>query len=112
MWAAQPKQGDSKHFCTLNICFRPSGEQPRLAIIFRGKGIHLSAVEKASWDKDVDVFFQPNDWADRVCRELGREDTETSCCRCIKRELHGLEFLVPLTSGNQSMVVMGLHLRS
>ena len=25
--AAQPKQGDSKRFCTLNICFRSSGEQ-------------------------------------------------------------------------------------
>ena len=28
----------------------------------RGKGKWLSAVEKASWDKDVDVFFQPNTW--------------------------------------------------
>ena len=48
----------------MNICFRPSGEQPRLAIIFRGKGLRLIAVEKASWDKDV-VFFQPNAWGDR-----------------------------------------------
>ena len=48
----------------MNICFRPSGEQPRLAIIFRGKGLRLSAVEKASWGKDVDVFFQLNAWAD------------------------------------------------
>ena len=64
VWAAQPKQGDSKRFCTLNICFHPSGEQPRPAIIFRGKGLRLSAVEKASWDKDVDVFFQPSAWAD------------------------------------------------
>ena len=36
----------------------------RLAIIFRGKGLRLIAVEKASWDKDVDVFLQPNAWAD------------------------------------------------
>ena len=64
VWSAQPKQGDSKQFCTLNICFRPSGEQPRLAIIFRGKDLRLSPAEKASWDKDVDVFFQPNAWAD------------------------------------------------
>ena len=49
---AQPKQGDSKRFCTLNICFRSSGEQPRLAI------------KKGPWDKDVDVFFQLNAWAD------------------------------------------------
>ena len=64
MWAVQLKQGDSKRFCTLNICFHPSGEQPRLAIIFRGKGLRLSVVEKASRDKDVDVFFQPSAWAD------------------------------------------------
>ena len=56
----QPKQGFSKCFCTLNICFCPSAEQPRYTIIFRGKGLRLSAVEKASWDKDVDVFIQPN----------------------------------------------------
>ena len=60
VWAAQPKQGDSKCFCTLNICFCPSGEQPRYTIIFRGKGLRLSAAEKPSWDKDVDVFIQPS----------------------------------------------------
>ena len=49
-------------FCTLNICFRRSGEQPNLAIIFRRKGLRLSAVEKASWDKDVGFFFQPKPW--------------------------------------------------
>ena len=50
VWAAQPEQGDSKPFRTLNICFRPSGDQPGLAIIFRGKSLRLSAAEKASWD--------------------------------------------------------------
>ena len=64
MWAAQPEQGDNKPFCTLNICFRPCGDQPGLAIIFRGKSLRLSAVEKPSWDKDLDVFFQYNNWAD------------------------------------------------
>ena len=64
VWTSQPNTGDSKRFCTLNVCFRPTGEQPKLAIIFRGKGQRLSAVEKASWDKDVDVYFQKNAWAD------------------------------------------------
>ena len=64
VWAAQPEQGDSKPFCTLNICFRPCGDQPGLAIIFRGKSLRLSAVEKASGDKDLDVFFQYNTSAD------------------------------------------------
>lgn len=62
--------GDSKRFCTLNICFRPSDQQPRLAIIFRGQWKRLTALEKASWDKDIDVYFQKNAWADtNFCNE-------------------------------------------
>ena len=38
--------------------------QPRLAIIFRGKGTRISEDEKSSWHKDVDVYFQDNAWAD------------------------------------------------
>ena len=60
VWTSQPNTGDSKGFCTLNVCFSPTGEQPKLVIIFRGKGKRLSAVEKESWDKDVDVYFQNN----------------------------------------------------
>ena len=57
-WMPQPNTGDSKRLCTLNVCFFPSGQQPRLAIASREKSKRLSAVKKASWDKDVDVFFQ------------------------------------------------------
>ena len=64
IWTAQPNTGDSKRFCTLQICFRPEGDQPRIAIIFRGLGLRISAVEKAAWDPDVDVYFQKNAWAD------------------------------------------------
>ena len=64
VWTPQPNTGDSKCFCTLNVCFCPTGEQPKLPIIFWGKGKRLSAVAKASWDKDVDVYFQKNAWAD------------------------------------------------
>ena len=59
VWAAPPKQGDSKRFCTLNICFRPSGEQPRLAIIFRGKGLRFSAIEKLLGTKMLMSFSSP-----------------------------------------------------
>ena len=61
---SQPNTGDSKRFCTLNVSFSPSGQQARLAIIFRGKGKRLNALKKATWDKDADGFFQPNAWAD------------------------------------------------
>ena len=51
------RTGDSKCFCTLQIYFRPTGEQHCIAIIFRGQGLQISAVEKKSWDPDVDVYF-------------------------------------------------------
>lgn len=56
-----------KRFCTLQVCCRPTttGEiQPRIAIIFRGKGtVYNREVER--YDKRVDVYFQPKAWADR-----------------------------------------------
>ena len=64
VWCAQPKAGDSKQFCSLNICFRPRRKQPRLAIMFRGKGKRIKEVEKLLWDPDVDVYFQVNARAD------------------------------------------------
>lgn len=63
VWAAQPEQGDSKPFRTLNICFRPSGDQPGLAIIFRGKSLRLSAVEN-NW---ADTEFVVN-WAEKTMK--------------------------------------------
>lgn len=64
VWVSQPGAGLEKRQCTLQICFRPEGQQPRVSVIFRGQGKRLSAVEKASWHADVDVYFQQNAWAD------------------------------------------------
>ena len=64
VWVSQPAPGLEKRQCTLQICFRPDGQQPKIAIIFRGQGKRLSAVEKESWHPDVDVYFQKNAWAD------------------------------------------------
>ena len=36
VWIAQPGSGLDKRQCTLQVCFRPNGEQPRIAVIFRG----------------------------------------------------------------------------
>jgi len=51
------------------VCLRaecpPGGQQPRLAIIFRGTGKRITAVEKASWHPSIDVYFQPKAWLDR-----------------------------------------------
>ena len=64
VWSVQPKAGDSKGFCSLNICFCSRRKQRRLAIIFCGKRKRTKEVEKLLWDPDVDVYFQVNTWAD------------------------------------------------
>ena len=132
MWTSQPNTGDSKCFCTLNVCFQPTGEQPKLAIIFRGKGKRWGAVEKASWDKDVDAYFQKNVWADTefcldwpkntfkaIVKDTGNKFLSyflTTLKHVFKKalgiqskilgELHGLMYLMPPTYGNQLMVAM------
>ena len=65
IWVSQPFSGANKRQCSLNICFRPDGNQPRIAVIFRGQGISISDAEKQAWDKDVDVYFQKCAWADQ-----------------------------------------------
>ena len=62
VWVSQPTLGLEKRQCTLQICARAAGQQPRIAIIFRGKGLRISAGEKASWRASV-VYFQDNAWA-------------------------------------------------
>ena len=49
VWISQPGSGLDKRQCTLQICFRPEGQQPKIAIIFRGKGKRISQDEKDAW---------------------------------------------------------------
>ena len=49
--------------CTLQICFQPNGEQPRIAVIFQGQGNRISEHKFQGWH-DIDVYFQQNAWAD------------------------------------------------
>ena len=62
-WVSQPGSGLDKRQCTLQICISPEGKV-RLAVIFRGKGKRISPDEKESYHKDVDIYWQPNAWAD------------------------------------------------
>jgi hypothetical protein len=56
----------SKRQATMQLCFSPAAEvQPRAAIIFRGKGLRISPVERKSWDARVDVYFNEKAWANR-----------------------------------------------
>ena len=59
--------GRDKRECTLQLCFSAdlTQPQPRLSIIFRGKG-QISAVERSRYPDDVAVLFQPKAWMDRA----------------------------------------------
>ena len=69
-----PGSAMEKRVATLQICFRGKGEpgsgnkgqgipQPRIAIIFRGKGTGLSSQEMDYYSKlDIDVYFSPKAW--------------------------------------------------
>ena len=50
VWISQPGSGLDKRQCTLQVCLRASGKQPKLGIIFRGKGKGISADEKLAWN--------------------------------------------------------------
>ena len=64
VWVSQSGAGLEKRQCTLQICFRPEGQQPRMSVIFCGLGKRISAVGKACWHPKVDVYFQQIAWAD------------------------------------------------
>ncbi|XP_065671907.1 uncharacterized protein LOC136089754 [Hydra vulgaris] len=63
VWVAQPDSGLGKRQATLQICFSPEG-MVKPALIFRGKGKSISHDEVLAYDTDVDVYWQPNAWAD------------------------------------------------
>lgn len=66
VWIVGARKDDSKREGSLQICVRLKNgvEQPRIGVIFRGKGLRLSKAERAAWDPRVYVQFQKNAWAD------------------------------------------------
>ena len=87
-WIACPGSGLDKRQCSLQICFSPENNQVRTEIIFRGTGKNIKQMEKRSYHKSVDVFWQRNAWA----------DTQVSC-EWVKKTLksavpEGEEFLL------------------
>ena len=64
IWIAQPGAGLEKRQCTVQVCTRAEGIQPRIVIIFRGGGKIVREDEKFAWHPDVDVYWQKNAWAD------------------------------------------------
>ena len=58
VWIRQNSARLEKSFCTLQLWFQPEGKQPKPIIIFRGLGLRISLIEKASWDTRANVMFQ------------------------------------------------------
>ena len=59
---SQPSAGLEKRQCTLT--FGPGQRVYRPAVIFRGSGKRVSAVERAAWHPGVDIYWQGCAWAD------------------------------------------------
>ena len=64
VWISQPGSGLAKRQCTIQICLGPTGEQPRLGVIFRGTGKGVNNDKKAVHHPDIYVYYQENAWAD------------------------------------------------
>ena len=61
---SQPALGLEKRQYTLQVCMRADGKQPRITVIFLGKGKRMRPDEKAVWHLDVNVLWQENAWTD------------------------------------------------
>jgi hypothetical protein len=82
-WVAGSGKGDEgKRFCTLQLMVRfengdPSklyNGQPKPEVCFRGKGVRISARERAAWHPHVRVRFQSKAWYDdATCLQWAKE---------------------------------------
>ena len=55
---SQPEASSDKRFCTIQVLFRMRGEQPDIAVIFRGTGQRISQAEKDTYADGVKVYWQ------------------------------------------------------
>jgi len=72
VWLPAMPGGDQRRLATLMPLLRLDGTfpQPRLAIIFRGKGLRITDIERKAYHPDVDVYFQEKAWCDdNIMRE-------------------------------------------
>jgi len=67
VWIKQLGSGLDKRQCTLQLCIRARGEQPKPCLIFRGSAKKRTPAQKKEmkqYDSDVIVLWQGNAWAD------------------------------------------------
>ena len=97
VWIQQPRSGLDKRQCTLQVCIRAEGEQPKIAIIFRGTGKRLKESERLAYHPLVDVYFQANAWADTP---VSVEWVEKTLKNSVKGLARFILFLDNLTAQN------------
>ena len=83
---SQPSAGLEKRQCTLQLTFGPGQRVYRPAVIFRGSGKRVSAVERAAWHPGVDIYWQGCAWADSAfCNSwAGNTFRKGVCCASIE----------------------------
>eukprot|EP00733_Pompholyxophrys_punicea_P000933 Pompholyxophrys_punicea_v1_NODE_376_length_2093_cov_35.121153.p1 type:complete len:254 gc:universal NODE_376_length_2093_cov_35.121153:1744-983(-) len=67
IWLPGTKNAGEHRWCTINVTARPVNsplKQPRLTIVFKGKGMRISQHERAAWHTGVNVEFQKKAWMD------------------------------------------------
>ena len=92
VWLASGASGLEKRQCTVQMTVFADGSTLPPLIIFRGKGIRISADERNNWDRRVKVTFQPKAWCDEdVMKKWIQEDWNV--------------FLNPLTPGSSGKIL-------
>ena len=67
VWCASGSSGLDKRQCTVQLTiFADGAPRVRPLVIFRGKGLRISNKEQESWDRRVQVAFQPDAWCDEA----------------------------------------------
>ena len=95
VWISQPGNGLDKRQCTLQICIRPTDDQPvKPAVIFRGKG-HISTFEHNSYDKRVDIYWQRRGWMNG---EVAKEWLKKTFAPAVDKTRENVLFLNNLSS--------------
>ena len=66
VWVSNPGSGLEKRQCTFQVCFSAEDNSTRIEIVFRGKsdGKYINEIEKQSYHKGVNVYWQANAWMD------------------------------------------------
>lgn len=91
VWISQPGGGAlEKRQATLQLLLRARSRQPKPAVIFRGTGQRITGAERAAYDPDVHVYFQPKAWADtNFCVQWARRSLKEAL-----KEFKGQESLL------------------